>query len=331
MGTKAVVAASLLAIAVVCQPRLVAAQCPSSCTVSGSTALGTGALSSNTQTHNTGVGFNALQTNTNGEGNTAVGFEALQSVNGNNNTAVGTEALQKLTAGGGNIAIGTSNGTVVPAGFNYTGAESNNIDIGSGGVLGESNKIHIGTPGTHNAIYLAGIGAGVGNVVQVTSQGQLTFQGSSARFKEDIQDMGDATRGLLKLRPVRFHYKKDIDPSGVAQYGLVAEEVAKVYPDLVAYDEQGRPLAVRYQSLAPMLLNELQKQQRQIGAQRQQLSEQAHRIAQLAEQSRQLAEQARHIDALTARLTQLEAVLAAQGHAPAQEAAYQISGVPSPR
>jgi ABC-type hemin transport system substrate-binding protein len=133
--------------------------------------------------------------------------------------------------------------------------------------------------------------------------------------------MGDSSRGLMKLRTVRFRYKKDIDPSGLEQYGLVAEEVAKVYPDLVVYDEKGQPQTVRYHFVNAMLLNEVQKQARQ--------------IAQLTEQTRQVAEQAREmaqlsketIDALTARVAQLETVVASQGHVSGH---VQLAVAPAP-
>src|SRR5262249_7041625 len=95
---------------------------------------------------------------------------------------------------------------------------------------------------------------------------------SSARFKEDIHDMADSTSALMKLRPVRFHYKKNFDPSGLEQYGLIAEEVAKVYPDLVLYDEKGEPLTVRYQFVNAMLLNEVQKEHREIAELKSQLA-----------------------------------------------------------
>lgn len=133
--------------------------------------------------------------------------------------------------------------------------------------------------------------------VYVTPGGSLGVVGSSARFKDDIVDMGDSTGDLMKLRPVRFRYKKDIDPAGAEQFGLVAEEVAGIYPDLVAYDEQGRPLTVRYQALTPMLLNEVQRQAREIEAQRRQI---------LAQEAR-LEQQAQQFERLAARLASLEA------------------------
>jgi hypothetical protein len=133
--------------------------------------------------------------------------------------------------------------------------------------------------------------------VYITPSGALGVVGSSARFKDGVVDMGDATQGLMSLRPVRFRYKPGIDPSGLEQYGLVAEEVARVYPDLVAYDAEGQPLTVRYQALTPMLLNEVQRQARQISEQRRQLAEQEARL-----QTQNL-----QFDAIAARLQRLEA------------------------
>ena len=127
--------------------------------------------------------------------------------------------------------------------------------------------------------------------------------------------MGDSSRGLMTLRAVRFRYKKDIDPSGLEQYGLVAEEVAKVYPALVVYDDKGHPQTVRYHFVNAMLLNEVQRQARRIETlkqetvrQTQRLDEQRRQIAQLTDQNGQLAEQVRQIEALTARVRQLETV-----------------------
>jgi hypothetical protein len=203
---------------------------------------------------------------------------------------------------------------------------SNNIDIYDGGVADESNTIRIGTVGTQTATYIAGISGATsssGVAVYVNSNGQLGTTTSSARFKEDIRDMGDSTNGLMKLRPVRFRYKKDIDLSSLEEYGLVAEEVAKVYPDLVVYDKKGQPQTVRYHFVNAMLLNEVQKQAREIDAQRQQITEQAHEMTTLREQVQQATTQAQQIEALTARLVQLEATVSSQGHTPAQQASYQ--------
>ncbi|HVO26807.1 MAG TPA: DNRLRE domain-containing protein [Candidatus Margulisiibacteriota bacterium] len=241
------------------------------------TAVGAEALYSNADGgQNTAVGAQALQSNKSGVSNTAVGFEALYNQTGGGNTAVGNQALVYST-GVNNIAIG------VYAGANLTTGNSN-IDIGNLGLTSESDTIRIGTVGTHTGTYIAGINGATsssGVAVYVNANGQLGTTTSSARFKDDIQDMGDSTSKLMKLRPVRFRYKKDIDPSGLEQYGLVAEEVAKVYPDLVVYDDQGKAQTVRYHFVNAMLLNEVQKQHRQIAAQAQEISELKARLEQI--------------------------------------------------
>jgi uncharacterized coiled-coil protein SlyX len=140
---------------------------------------------------------------------------------------------------------------------------SNNIDIGSVGVAGESNKIRIGKVGTQSATFIAGIyGTTVskGVAVYVSSSGLLGTVTSSARFKDDIKPMGQVSDALLALKPVTFHYKKEIDPDRTQQFGLVAEEVAKVNPDLVVRDDQGKIYTVRYEAVNAMLLNEFLKE-----------------------------------------------------------------------
>src|SRR5207244_3716758 len=133
----------------------------------------------------------------------------------------------------------------------------NNIDIANGGVAGESNTIRIGTQGTQTATFIAGI-RGVpitgGTAVGVNSNGQLGQRASSARFKEAIQPMDKASEAIFSLQPVTFRYKKALDPKALPQFGLVAEEVAKVNPDLVFADEQGKPFTVRYDEVNAMLL-----------------------------------------------------------------------------
>jgi len=189
-------------------------------------------------------GDNALFSNTASGGNTAIGAGALYSnTTGNFNTGIGYQA-----------------------GFNAT-TGSNNIYIGSGveGTSSDNQVIRIGLEGTQTQTYIAGIyGAsiGTGSAVYVNSNGQLDTGISSRRLKEDIQNMGGASSRLMKLRPVTFHYKPQLDQEErVLQYGLIAEEVAEVYPELVQYEKSGEPLTVRYHELGPMLLNEVQKQQ----------------------------------------------------------------------
>ena len=154
----------------------------------------------------------------------------------------------------------------VSAGINLT-TGSNNIDIGNAGVAGESNTIRIGTAGTQTATFIAGItGATVpgGVGVIVGNNGQLGTVVSSERFKDEIKPMDKASEAILALKPVTFRYKKELDPDGIPQFGLVAEEVEKVNPDLVARDEQGKAYTVRYEAVNAMLLNEFLKEHRKV-------------------------------------------------------------------
>ncbi|MGA7869961.1 MAG: tail fiber domain-containing protein [Candidatus Binatus sp.] len=220
-------------------------------TASGADAL----FADTTGSANTASGMNTLQKNTTGASNTASGMDALQSnTTGSFNTAVGYLALKLEPTGSYNIALGATAGAGLTTG-------SSNIDIGNSGFAADSNIIRIGTSGSQTATYVAGIsGTNVtsGTEVVVNSAGQLGVVVSSARFKRDIQDMGAASRGLMKLRPVTFRYQND--QSGTLQYGLVAEEVARVYRELVTYGADGKVETVRYSMLSAMLLNELQKQ-----------------------------------------------------------------------
>jgi hypothetical protein len=314
-------------------------------------AVGYAALRNNTTgAANTGLGDFALFTNTTGNGSTAVGSQALLFSNNNDNTAVGTACLRNTTTGFNNTGLGratlvanttgmgntglgvnalfnntTGTGNIAVgqfAGFNLTTGNSN-IVIGNNGVAAESDTIRIGAAQT--ATYIAGISGATsagGVAVFVDGAGHLGTITSSARFKEDIQDIGDSSSALMKLRPVRFHYKRDVDPSGVEQYGLVAEEVAKVYPDLVVYDENGQPQTVRYHFVNALLLNEVQRQarqaeaqQREIEAQRRAIEAQQRENAALAAEVRRMSTEARQIDSLTARLVELEKALGAGAEA----------------
>jgi hypothetical protein len=252
-------------------------------TANDNTAFGSGALNQNTTgAANAASGANALSTNNTGDYNTASGYGALYSNNGNSNTAAGYEALYVNTTGIQNTATGvhalaantTGSNNIAEGwhgGYNLT-TGSNNIDIGSPGVKAESGVIRIGTitgtTSTQSATYVAGIygvkTATAGTAVFIDSSGQLGTVSSSIRYKEDIQPIASASERLLKLRPVQFRYKKaDVSGEKPIQYGLIAEEVAKVYPELVVRDATtGRIDGVRYDELAPMLLNEMQQQQR---------------------------------------------------------------------
>src|SRR2546427_5961461 len=228
----------------------------------GNAASGANALQENTiGSNNTANGAFALFNNTTSSDNTATGFQALFSnTTGRNNTANGYNALYNNTTGGSNITLGFQ------AGLNLTTGNSN-IDIGNVGVAGESKRIGIGTAGTQTKAFIAGISGatvagGVG--VIVGSNGQLGTVVSSERFKDAIKPMDKASEAILALKPVTFHYKKDLDPEGVPQFGLVAEDVEKVNPALVARDADGNVYTVRYDAVNAMLLNEFLKAHRKV-------------------------------------------------------------------
>jgi hypothetical protein len=211
---------------------------------------------------NVAVGHFALGSQTTGIFNTAQGHAALGSASGDSNTAVGAFALHDVV-GSANIGLGAGAGSALTTG-------ANNIDIAASGVAGESGKIRIGIFGTHDAVFFAGIrgittGASDAVPVVIDSNGQLGTVNSSRRYKTDIQDMGDASSGLMKLRPVTYRYQQPYaDGSQPIDYGLIAEEVQEVYPDVVAHLADGGVETVQYQKINAMLLNEVQKQHREI-------------------------------------------------------------------
>jgi Chaperone of endosialidase len=208
---------------------------------------------------NTSLGLNALPGNTTGTNNTAVGFAGLKrNTSGNDNTAIGAGALFSNSTGNDNIALGVGAGDVNPTG-------SRNIYIGHNGLL-ESNTIRIGTAGRQGRTFIAGIsGATVtGAAVFVNGSGQLGTVPSSARFKDEIKPMDKASEAVLALKPVTFRYKHELDPDGIPQFGLVAEEVAKVNPALVARDAEGKVYTVRYEAINAMLLNEFIKEHQKV-------------------------------------------------------------------
>jgi hypothetical protein len=229
-------------------------------TGAANTALGWRALDGSTSGNsNTAVGFQALLGNPTGSSNTALGYDALLfNQSGNDNTALGTNALFNNT-GSSNIAIGESAGSALTTG-------KNNIDIGNAGIAGESGRIRVGNK-AHKNTFIAGINGvtvagGVGVIID--TDGHLGTITSSKRFKDAIKPMGDASEAILCLQPVKFRYKKELDAQGIPQFGLVAEDVAKVDPDLVARDEAGNPYTVRYEAVNAMLLNEFLKEHRKV-------------------------------------------------------------------
>ncbi len=265
-------------------------------TGSNNAASGYAALQSNTTgSSNTASGFQALEKNIAGDGNTASGFGALQlDTNGSYNIASGYQALLNNTTGSNNIAIGYQ------AAFNVSGGNNSNIHIGSYGAPADNNAIRIGNPAFQTSFFVAGVSGtatGLGSPVPVLidANGQLGTMSSSRRFKEDIHDMGDASSGLMSLRPVTFRYKQPYtDGSKPIDYGLIAEEVAAVYPDLVAYSPSGEVQTVQYQKVNAMLLNEVQKQHQQLQEQREETS------AEISALKAHPAELEKRLDALAA-------------------------------
>jgi len=237
----------------------------SNTTGESNTANGDNALASNTTgSQNTANGVAALVHNTTGGNNMANGYVALQNnTTGGSNTAEGVAALANNTKGNNNVALGASAGNKLTIG-------SNNIDIGANvlGVAGEANTIRIGKQGTQKATFIADISgvAVTGSTVVVNSTGKLGVAASSARFKEAIKPMDKASEAILALKPVSFRYKEEIDPEGIPQFGLIAEQVEKVNPDLVARDDEGKAYTVRYDAVNAMLLNEFLKAHRKAEA-----------------------------------------------------------------
>jgi len=284
---------------------------------SGNTANGSSALNGNTTGFdNTAVGDAALRGNIKGNENTGVGSGALQLNNASHNTAVGLNVLRNNTTGGDNTAIGGdaldgnttgSNNIAVGdlAGGSLT-TGSDNIDIGNEGHAAEANTIRIGTPFNNgigqNKTFISGIRGETTQManampVVIDSAGQLGTANSSRRYKTDIKPMEKASESILALKPVSFRYKvhKDSTP----QFGLIAEEVAQVNPDLVIYDSDGKPFTVRYDAVNAMLLNEFFKE---------------HKTVQ--EQGAMIARQQKQIDALTAGLQKVSAQLEVSKAAP---------------
>jgi hypothetical protein len=256
------------------------------------TANGVSALEHNRSgINNTATGANALFTNKTGIYNTANGSGALFSNRfGNHNTASGQDALFNNKTGAFNIALGAD------AGFSTTG--SHNIDIGNEGVTDESNTIRIGKVGIQTATFIAGISGatvagGVGVIID--SDGHLGTVNSSERFKDEIKPMDKASEAILALQPVTFRYKHELDPEGIPQFGLVAEQVEKVNPDLVARDEEGKAYTVRYEAVNAMLLNEFLKEHRKIAELEALAAQQQNEIKALSATLREQASQIKKV------------------------------------
>ncbi len=269
----------------------------------GNNNMATGALAlyaNTTGFYNMANGSNAMVHNTTGSYNVAEGLNALRlNTTGSSNTAVGLSAMLNNTTGGANIALGGGAGSALTTG-------SNNIDIGNVGVAGESNTIRIGRVGTQQATYIAGISgkavaAGVGVIVD--GNGHLGTVVSSKRFKEEIKPMDKKSEAILALEPVTFRYKHELDPDGIPQFGLVAEEVEKIDPDLVARDEHGKPYTVRYEAVNAMLLNEFLKEHHRNEQQDRKIEDLEATVAQQEKESQANAARQQHeIDSLRAAL-----------------------------
>jgi hypothetical protein len=311
-------------------------------TASGDSAL----LISTSGNDNTAIGFSSLFTN-NGNNNTSVGSYALTlNSTGNNNTASGYDALGANNSGTGNTAIGNNAGVNLGtstqaggsenimvgdnAGGNFNADESNNIDIGNQGVPGDSGVIRIGTVGIHAGTFIAGISGfniGSGSAVLINSIGQLGTVQSSRRYKEDIHDMGATSDGLLRLRPVTFRYKKPYnDGSKPIQYGLIAEEVNEVYPDLVVRNKDGQVETVQYYKLDAMLLNEVQKLAKAHAADQ---AEIAKLQLQIAEERKERQAQQAELSQVLAQVRVIQAALAGKSATRPRIRAAKNAAVPA--
>jgi len=276
---------------------------------SGNTAVGVNALNSNTDgALNTAVGDDALVSNTDGVQNVAIGAEALfDNQGGSGNIAVGVAAGRNITTGGNNVTVGTGAGNNIVAG-------NNNTYIGGGvnGLADENNTIRIGLPPNApgppaTQCFLGGVVVGMGNNLLIdATTGQLFRTASSARYKEEIRPMDKASESLFALKPVAFRYKKEFDANGTPLFGLVAEEVAKVNPDLVILDRDGKPDSVRYEGVNAMLLNEFLKEHKKVEEQQSKIDSQQASIAELKNEVQtvvaQLKEQAAQIQKVSAQL-----------------------------
>jgi hypothetical protein len=343
-------------------------------TNSENTALGYAALYNANSAQNTAVGAEALDDDTSGCCNTAIGRQAMTANSGGSgNTAVGEYTFYNSPNGNYNVAVGWSAGVnnqyttglqtgsynifLGPyAGGNFTGNESNNIAVGNLGVVGDTGAIRIGLDAHQDpncatdlvcqtSTYIAGI-SGVtvagGSMVLINSNGQLGTVLSSRRYKEDIQSMDKASDGLLRLRPVTFRYTKSLeDGSKPIQYGLIAEEVAEVYPDLVARNKEGQIETVQYYKLDAMLLNEVQKLAKAHAADQ---AEIARLQSQAAEQAKQGQEEQAAMKQLLTQVHSIQATLASSrsarsyshvartaAHHPAKNNAKPPSDQPAPR
>ena len=232
-------------------------------------ASGALALTSNTTGfYNNAAGYSALSANTTGTNNNAQGSYALSAnTSGYGNSAMGANALLNLTTGFRDVGVGNNTGTNVLA-----GAYDTYVGWGAAGTVDETGVTRIGNPSFATRTYIAGLNSTVtGAALYLSATGQVGVLASSERYKTDIATLPAPTDRLGQLRPVSFHLKSE--PQGTLQYGLIAEEVAKIYPELVLHDQSGQIQGVRYDELAPLLLSEVQEQRRTLAVQEQELAE----------------------------------------------------------
>ena len=245
------------------------ASLPSTQTGSQNTAAGAFTMIFNkTGDQNTAVGYNALRDNVGGSNNTAVGFDALEKNTGSKNVGLGHGAGGHLTTGVGNVCIGA--------------------DV-------------VGKPGENNTTRVKNVYVSVAfeRAVYVNADNKIGTLSSSRRYKEEIKPMEKASETLFALKPVTFRYKKEVDPARMLSFGLIAEEVAKISPDLVTRDDEGNPQTVRYDAVNAMLLNEFLKEHCKNQEQQSKIDKQEAKIAR----------QERQIEALTAGLQKVSAQL----------------------
>jgi hypothetical protein len=259
------------------------------------TAMGHGALYGNTTgDRNTAVGDGALLANSIGASNTAVGVSALRNTTTSFNTAVGHNALAFITTGSSNTALGAFAGTAVTTAHNVIAIGASGADVSNSCFISNIRGVTTANP---DAI-----------PVLIDTAGQLGTASSSARFKKDIKPMNNASEAILALKPVTFHYNSD--ETDTPQFGLIAEEVAKVNPDLVVRDKNGEIYTVRYEAVNAMLLNEFLKEHRKV-------QEQEATIAQLKKDFRAtVAQLTTRLDEQAAQIQKVSAQLEASKPAP---------------
>jgi trimeric autotransporter adhesin len=301
----------------------------------GNVAIGAGALQTNFGDNNVAIGGGTFGGVANyGDGNVAIGYLALYANNnqGNDNTAIGRLTLYNNTTGGANIAVG--DGALY---FNDTGDFS--TALGSGALFnntsGRGNTalgalagvdvttadyvIAIGAAGANvsNSCYIGNIWnqSGGSQAVYVNSEGKLGAQVSSRRFKDEIQPIEQASKVIYGLKPVSFHYKKEIEPTRPLGFGLIAEEVEKISPDLVIRDKEGKPYSVRYDAVNAMLLNEFLKEHRKVEELK---STAANQEATIAQHQKSFEKQEKQIEALASGLQKVSAQLEMTRPAPQQ-------------